>query len=249
MAATDLYIVLISDSLESGPVLHQVGQVDVHGGAQGCSQVGRTRSDVAHVRVVEEPGTFFDGCGGTRQTLEDLTDIGTGLHRNDAELVLLVHPDEERLRIVMENTTTFWPVAVQTTGLEEAVAFLKQEVIVNELLLCLLIHAIKRVESSLEVTCEATAGFYDSLHDVVALTVGDSWSQWEASNVASDSDPRRLDQGSLFLSESWAVQLIGVHVRDVLVGGSVTVVVLNDAIKEVLERDVRVFRTSIDTDA
>ena len=121
MAATDLDIVLISDSLESGPVLHQVGQVDVHGGAQGCSQVGRTRSDVAHVRVVEEPGTFFDGCGGTRQTLEDHTDVGSLLHGDDSELVLLVNPDEESLVGVVEDTTTLGPVAVQTASLKEAV--------------------------------------------------------------------------------------------------------------------------------
>ena len=39
MAAADLHIVLISNCLEFRPVFHKVGQVDMHRGTQGCSQV------------------------------------------------------------------------------------------------------------------------------------------------------------------------------------------------------------------
>ena len=135
MAATDLHIELVSDALETWPVLGKFGQVDVDRGTQGCSQVRGARSDVAHMTVVEELSTSFDGCGSTRQTLENLTDVGAGLHGDDSELVLLVDPDEERLGIVVENATSFGPVAVQAASLEEAVALLEQEVIVDKLFL------------------------------------------------------------------------------------------------------------------
>ena len=39
-AATDLHVILVGDALESGPVLHQVGKVDVDGGTESSSQVG-----------------------------------------------------------------------------------------------------------------------------------------------------------------------------------------------------------------
>jgi hypothetical protein len=40
----------------------------------------------------------------------------------------------------MENSSAFWPVAVQTTGFQEAIAFFKQEVVVDQLLLLLRGH-------------------------------------------------------------------------------------------------------------
>ena len=39
--STDLDVVLVSDSLESVPVLHELLQADVNGSAKGCSEVGR----------------------------------------------------------------------------------------------------------------------------------------------------------------------------------------------------------------
>ena len=40
VAATDLDVVLISNTLESGPVLHQTWEADVDGGAESCAKVG-----------------------------------------------------------------------------------------------------------------------------------------------------------------------------------------------------------------
>jgi len=57
------------------------------------------------------------------------------LHRNDSKLVLFVDPDEEGLLVVVENTTTFRPFAVEATGFEESISFFEKEVISNQLLL------------------------------------------------------------------------------------------------------------------
>ena len=71
---------------------------------------------------------------GLGETSEDGTDVGTRLHRNDAELVLFIDPHEESLLVVMENTSAFRPVAVETTSIEESISFFEEEVIINELL-------------------------------------------------------------------------------------------------------------------
>lgn len=55
------------------------------------------------------------------EAVEDGMDIGTGLHGDDAELILFVDPDEEGLFLVVEDTTTVGPVTVEAASLEEAV--------------------------------------------------------------------------------------------------------------------------------
>ena len=40
MGSTDLHVELVGDALESWPVLHQVGEVDVDGGTEGGTEVG-----------------------------------------------------------------------------------------------------------------------------------------------------------------------------------------------------------------
>ena len=122
MAATNLHVVLIGDGLEAWPITHEVGQVDVDGCAKSGSQVRRARSDIANVFVVEELGLLLDSSGCAGESLEDSADVGTLLHGDDTELILFVDPDEESLRIVVEDTSALGPVAVETAGIEETIA-------------------------------------------------------------------------------------------------------------------------------
>ena len=80
MASTDLNVVLICDALEARPVLHEVRQVDVDGSTKGCSKIGRARSDIANMIIVEELGFLFDGCGCAGKALKDSTDVSSWLH-------------------------------------------------------------------------------------------------------------------------------------------------------------------------
>ena len=121
--ATDLDTPLVGNSLESGPVLGQLWEVDVDGGTEGSSEVGRARRDVTEVIVVGETCDLLNRVGGGAETGEDGTDIGTLLHGDNAELVLFVDPDEEGLGIVVEDTSALGPVAVKTAGLKETISF------------------------------------------------------------------------------------------------------------------------------
>ena len=120
--ATDLDSKLIGNTLESGHVLHEVGESDVDGSTESSSEVGWARGDVTDVVVVGETSTGLDGSGGSGETLEDGGDVGTWLHGDDTELILLVDPDKESLVVVVEDSTTVWPVAVESTSLKETIS-------------------------------------------------------------------------------------------------------------------------------
>ena len=120
--ATDLDVVLVSDTLESGPVIHELLQADVDRSAEGCSEVSRAGCDITEMAVVSELGSSLDSGSGTAEALEDGTDVGTLLHGDDTELILLINPDEEGLGVVVEDTSALGPVAVETAGIKEAIS-------------------------------------------------------------------------------------------------------------------------------
>ena len=126
---------------------------------------------------------------------------------------------------------------------------LEEEMVSNELVLVGLRHGVESVELSGEVSLELVAGSDDGVHDLVALLVSDSWSEREIGEVTADSDTGGFDESGLLLGERWALKLRSVHVGDVLVVGSVLVVVKDDLVKEVLEGGVRVSRASVAADS
>jgi len=125
---TDLDVVLVSDSLEGGHVLGELGELDVDGGAKGGTEVGGAGGDVTEVLVVGELADGLDVGGGAGKAVEHGVDVGTTLHGDDTELVLLIDPDEESLVVVVEDTTAGGPVAVEAASLEETVTLPKKKV-------------------------------------------------------------------------------------------------------------------------
>ena len=71
--------------------------------------------------ITREFNHFLDMVGSSAKSVENSLDISTWLHRNDSKLVFLVDPDKERLSIVVENTSTRWPISVEATRLEESI--------------------------------------------------------------------------------------------------------------------------------
>lgn len=112
-------------------------------------------------------------------------------------MVLLVTPDQEGLSIVVENAASGRPETAGVRRLEETIALLEEEVIVDQFLLHLLAHASERVKSALQfagetgqraryfllhllilglgqarverITIQRAAASYASRHDVLAL--------------------------------------------------------------------------------
>lgn len=120
--------------------------------------------------------------------------------------------------------------------------------VINHLLAGSLVHALDGVEGALKVAIEAIAGLHNGLHDVVSLLLAHARSQREGSEVSADADAGRDDHFRLISWQRGARQTLGGHAGHVSVGGLVAVVVLDDAIEQLVEAFVRVSRAGVNTD-
>jgi hypothetical protein len=126
---------------------------------------------------------------------------------------------------------------------------LEEEVVLDELLLSILVHALEGVEGTLEVTFEGLEGRHNLVHDLESLLLGESGSKREVSKVTADSDSCRNDHSGIVTSDGRSVELLGIHIRDVHSVLAVLVVVLNNQIEEGSKGLVGIVRASIDTNA
>ena len=65
---------------------------------------------------------------------------------------------------------------------------LEEEVVSDELVLSLLVHAVELVEGTLKVTLEGREGFGDLFHDLESLLLRKCGSEGVVSEVSADSD-------------------------------------------------------------
>ena len=151
--------------------------------------------------VVGESGLLLDLGSGSRESLEDLTDVRTLLHRDDTELILLVDPDEEGLGIVMEDTTSLGPLTLETTALKILVTTLEEEVVGDELLAVSVAHVAKGEVLALELTSELREGRDDLGLDLTALFSSASSSERIVSKVTGNSDSGGVDHSILISRE------------------------------------------------
>ena len=121
--------------------------------------------------------------------------------------------------------------------------------VANELPLGVRIHALKRVESTGKVSFEIISSLDDFVHDLQSLLFSDTGSKREALKISTHSDTSGLDHSGVLLAEVSVNEALGVHVRDVGVFGTVTMVAHDDLVEELVESGVRAVGTSIDTDA
>ena len=118
---SDLDFILISHLIESCLISHQLWKFDVDGSSHGGTKVGWAGSDVTEMIVMGELANGLNMCGSSAESLEHLSNIGTWLHRDNSQLILLVDPNKECLGIVMENASARWPVSVETASIKESV--------------------------------------------------------------------------------------------------------------------------------
>lgn len=126
---------------------------------------------------------------------------------------------------------------------------LEEEVVLNELGLSLLVHALEGVEGTLEVALEGLESGDDLVHDLKSLLLGESGTKREVLKVTADSDSCRHDHSGVLSGQGGSVELLGVHVGDVLGTLAVLVVVLYNLVKEGSKDAVAVVRASINTNA
>lgn len=103
-------------------------------------------------------------------------------------MVLLIAPHQERLVVVVVDTTSGGPEAARVGGLQEPVSLLEQEVVINQLLLHLLGHACERVESSLQLSLQSRQGGRDLLLHLLVLGLSQTGVEGVALHGATATD-------------------------------------------------------------
>ena len=123
--STGLDSELLTPLLESRQTLLGVaGQVNHDGGPHAGTKVGGAGVDVAvllgegKVLAALSLDRVSDSLDATGKTGEDSLDVAALLHGDDPHLVLLVHPQQEGLGLVVEDSTALWPVALHAGSLE-----------------------------------------------------------------------------------------------------------------------------------
>jgi len=167
--SSNLDVIFIGNGLMQGLSFHQFWQVDVNGGSQTGSHVGWASRDVTEVLVVGEFSFGLNDVGGISESLEDSLDIGALLHGDDSKLILLINPDEEVLGGVVEDTSSFWPVSLESSGFKEFISTLEKEMIGDKLFLLGFGHSLKRVVFTLKLSSEFTEGRSYELLNLLSL--------------------------------------------------------------------------------
>ena len=122
MDSADLNVVFVRNRLKRRFVLGEERKLDVNRTSQSSAKVSGAGGDVTQVVIVSEFGDGLNVSDGAAKSVENLTDVCAGLHRDDTQLVLFVNPHKESLVVVVEDTSAVGPVTVQVAGLEETIS-------------------------------------------------------------------------------------------------------------------------------
>jgi len=248
--STGLDSELLAPLLEAvDTVLGPSGQVNVDRGPHAGAQVGGAGVDVAelggNLEVLARLGLdgILDSLDASGQPLEDSLDVTALLHGDDSELILLVDPDQEGLGVVVENATALGPVALHTGHLQVGVTGHEEEMVIDQLLADLLVHASQGVVVAGQVTGELGEGTLHQVLNADALLLGDSGGQTESLDGATHTNPDGVDW------DFWkdvSGDLGDVHVGGVLEVGGESVVLADQRVEDIGEVDVGVLISGVD---
>merc|ERR1719470_820766 len=219
-------------------LLGVAGQVDHDGSPHAGAKVGGAGVDVAVLLGQGEVLARFgldgvpDGLDATGKTGEDSLDVAALLHGDDPHLVLLVHPQQEGLGLVVEDATALGPVSLHTGDNEVAVSRHEEEVVVNELLADLLVHSGQGVVGAGKVAGQLGEGVLQKALNSQPLLLGDAGGQTEAIDGTSNPDTGGVDG---HLSVDVALDLLDVHVGGVLGVSRDAMVLLDEGVEDLGE--------------
>jgi hypothetical protein len=188
--------------------------------------------------VVAEWNTLLDVVDGVGQATENFSQVAAHLHGDDAQVIFLVAPDQEGLGVIVVDTATRWPVTASVGSLQEAITFLEQEVVVDELLLDGLLHAGQWVEFTLELSLQARQGGGNLGFHFLVLGFGEAWVEGVTFHGATATDAGGNDEftGWVQVSEDAVVAEVLGWVLVCLL--EATMVVFDDWVEQVSEGGV-----------
>ena len=165
------------------------------------------------------------------------------MHGDDPQLILLVHPHEEGLLLVVVDAPALGPVTLHASGDQVLVPGHKEEVIVDKLLPDGLIHASEGEVGAGEVILKLGKSVDHQLLLLKTLLLGYAGGESEAFNAATDTDPDRLDRDVIV---DVPLDLVNVHVTGVSGISADSMVLLDQWVEDLSKVLVGVLVPSID---
>ena len=162
-------------------------------------------------------------------------------------MIFFVAPDQESLVNVVVDTATSGPVAASVGSLEEAITFLEQEVVIDELLLDLLGHSGERVESSLQFTFQSGEGGRDFFFHLLVLGLSQAGVEGVSLHRAAATDAGRDDVFALRVQVAQSFDISEVTSGVLVASFESGVVVADDGVEQVSKHGVRLGIGGIDT--
>ncbi len=222
------------------------GQQHVHGASQPGADVGRAAGQRAEhgvrheggVRARLPPDAVLDEPDPLGESGEHPRDVAARLHRDDAQVIALVQPRDERPGPVEEDAAPLGPVLVVAARGLHLVSASEQQVVINQALALLGRHARVAEHVPREVTLRVD-GREHALHEVADGAPGLGAAarvQREQGEVPSDTNPSR-DDLRLGALRQFRPDLGWVHIGDVFRSLHVEALVVGsyDRVEEVLE--------------
>jgi len=155
---------------------------------------------------------FLHSLDTISQPLEDSLDITALLHGDDAKLIFLINPGQESLLLVVEDSTALRPVPLHSSNNKVSVSRHKQEMIINQLLPNILLHASEGVVGTSQFTLKVGKGFLHQAFNPNTLFFRDSGRQTKSINGATNTDSAGVNWN---IGVNIALDLAGIHVRGV----------------------------------
>ena len=123
----------------------------MHSRSKTCSKVGWAGQDVSQMLVPHKFMSLaldesFNLIESTTKAIKHRPHVSSLLHRDDARVILLVYPNKEVLVVVVKDSTRVRPVTCHARAREKrGDRFVKQEVVVDQLLLFSRGHTVQRI--------------------------------------------------------------------------------------------------------
>ena len=130
----------------------------MHSSPKACPKIRRTCENVSqmlipHVLMSLTLNKSLHFIETVTEAIEHCPHVSALLHRDDARVILLVDPNKEILVLVVPDSTRVRPVTCHSRAGEQRGDWLvKQEVIVDQLLLLGCGHAVQRIVVPRQVT-------------------------------------------------------------------------------------------------
>merc|ERR1719250_310174 len=220
----------------------------------GCShtssQVGWAGVDITILWVKHEILSRFcfdrisNSLDATSKTVKDSSDISSTLHGDDPELIFLINPGEEGLVLVVKDTTALGPVSLHTSNLEVRISRNEKEVIIDQLLTNLLVHASEWVVGASKVTSQVSKSLFHEVFNSNSLGLGDSRGKAKTINRSSNPNTGGVNWCSRV---NVSLNLPNIHVTCVDSISSNAMVLLDQGVKHISKHLIRVPVPSINT--